>query len=103
MTRLWTNDRDTLAEALFHAYAPGRKTWRDASGMRRRGWLSQADRLLATGVVRVLDPDDTELVEQTAKTIYEWHHGAEWEYAPKLVRAQRSSAVRDVFVALGQP
>jgi hypothetical protein len=86
MSGLWTNDRDTLAEALFHAYAPGRKTWRDASGMRRRGWLSQADRLLATGVVRVLDPDDTELVERAA-------HKLGWS----------AMTVRAVVEALRQP
>jgi hypothetical protein len=92
MTRLWTNDRDTLAEGLM-PYTVAGEYWAPRT----------ADALIDSGVVRVLDPDDTELVEQTAKTIYEWHHGAEWEYAPKLVRAQRSSAVRDVFVALGQP
>jgi hypothetical protein len=52
MTGLWTNDRDTLATTIW-----GRPTG-DARAL--------ADWIIKTGVVRVLDPDDTELRHKVA-------------------------------------
>jgi hypothetical protein len=57
VTRLWTNDLDTLADGL----APDLVY---ASTRRRI-----AERLIDQRVVRVLDPDDTELVERTARKL----------------------------------
>jgi hypothetical protein len=59
MTGLWTNDRDTLVNGVATAprYDPD----------------LTADHLIDSGVVRVLDPDNTELVEQVAQAIYTAH------------------------------
>jgi hypothetical protein len=58
MSGLWTNDRDTLA--LFLSV----HTLMDFGAAKRL--LEQAT---ADGVVRVLDPDDTELVNRIARVI----------------------------------
>jgi hypothetical protein len=64
MTGLWTNDR----EAVYRALRPYDRT--------------VADALIDTGVVRVLDPDDTELVQRVAKGIYQHrsHEVDDWTY-----------------------
>jgi hypothetical protein len=86
MTGLWTNDRDRLLEAC-----------RATSG---DGPRATSAYLIEQGVVRVLDPDDTELVEQVAQAIYTAHvqqlhkPGSEaWLYP----------IARAVIVALRQP
>jgi hypothetical protein len=88
MTGFWANDRDTLADGLS-GHIEGDVMCSIA-----------ADELIATGVVRVLDPDDTELVEQVAQAIYTAHvqqlhkPGSEaWLYP----------IARAVIVALRQP
>jgi hypothetical protein len=60
MTGLWTNDRDTLASGINNP----RWTW-----LGRRAAEDIADRLIDTGVVRMLDPGDTELVERVARAL----------------------------------
>jgi hypothetical protein len=59
MTGLWTNNRDTLAEALRNTPLQMPQ--------------NLAQHLIESGVVRVLDPDNTELVEQVAQAIYTAH------------------------------
>jgi hypothetical protein len=56
MSGLWTNDRDTLADGLIKEL-----DWVHAPDLK---WA--AVRLIATRAVKVLDPDDTELVERVA-------------------------------------
>jgi hypothetical protein len=57
MTGLWTTDRDTLNQGVSAWLAFGHDA--EAAG----------DYLVNTGWVRVLDPDDTELVERVAATL----------------------------------
>jgi hypothetical protein len=53
MTGLWTNDRDTLADGLMEL-----------------DWVQwAASRLISTGVVRVLDPNNTELRKRVRKVV----------------------------------
>jgi hypothetical protein len=55
MTGLWTNDPDILVAFLQGLLQ------NDADG------LYAADQAIALGAVRVLDPDNTELVDQVAR------------------------------------
>jgi hypothetical protein len=94
MSGLWTNDRDTLADALvgylagIRALAEGTKNDEPAA----RFWAPRvAADLIDKGTVRVLDPDNTELVEQVAGTLY----GGDWERARRNARA--------VLMTLRQP
>jgi hypothetical protein len=86
MSGLWTNDRDTLNEALRGGYTPY--------------YLNPAQRaavieaLIDTGAVKVLDPDDTELVERVATVVVE---------ELQLVDANPERMARAVIVALRQP
>jgi hypothetical protein len=68
MTGLWTNDHDTLAKALW--------------GLPHQTPDGLAKALIDRGYVRVLDPDETELVEQVAKGIYQHrsHEVDDWTY-----------------------
>jgi hypothetical protein len=70
MTGLWTTDRDTLNQGVSAWLAFGHDA--EAAG----------DYLVNAGWVRVLDPDDTELVEQVAKGIYQHrsHEVDDWTY-----------------------
>jgi hypothetical protein len=78
MTGLWTNDHDTLADGLMEL-----------------DWVQwAASRLISTGVVRVLDPDNTELRYLIAKAIW----GPTGEPAPICFKQ-----ADDVIVALRQP
>jgi hypothetical protein len=56
VTGLWTNDRDTLDKGVAAWLAWG-------------GHQAAGDFLLNEGVVRVLDPNDTELVERLRSVI----------------------------------
>jgi hypothetical protein len=58
MSGLWTHDRDTLVTWLADSYA-GPEPYEGYNDAR-------VDDLLARGDVRVLDPDNTELVERIA-------------------------------------
>jgi hypothetical protein len=69
MTGLWTNDRAALAEAIFREYTGGKESWAKKNQRGRGRWLVQVDRLIDSGAVRVLDPDDTDLIEQVARAI----------------------------------
>jgi hypothetical protein len=65
MTGLWTNDRNGLA-AWLSGYLRGFCNF-DADDCGAKG----ADALISMRVVRVLDPDDTELVDHAAKAVYD--------------------------------
>jgi hypothetical protein len=83
MTGLWTNDRNALAGAIWGHVG------NDATAL--------AQHLIDVGAVRALDPDDTELVEQVAKGIYQHrsHEVDDWTYfIPHAIGA---------LEALGQP
>jgi hypothetical protein len=87
MSGLWTNDRDTLAKAVSTAL---------------RDRVTIADYLIDSGVVRVLDPDNTELVEHVAREMWAAHSGGlVWD-----ARAPKEPWVcmaRAAIVALRQP
>jgi hypothetical protein len=59
MTGLWTTDRDTLAKALW--------------GLPHQTPDGLAKALIDTGAVRVLDPDDTDMVGKGGMAVYEAH------------------------------
>jgi hypothetical protein len=61
VTGLWTNDRDTLAEALRSGLMP-----HYLNPVQRAAVI---EALLGSGAVRVLDPDNTELVERLRSVI----------------------------------
>jgi hypothetical protein len=63
MTGLWTNDRDGLA-AWLSGYLRGFRI-SDADDCGVKG----ADALISMRVVRVLEPDDTELRERVRKVV----------------------------------
>jgi hypothetical protein len=87
MTGLWTSGRDTLADRLNDRPLQG--AVRDAPRV--------ADYLIHTRTVRVLDPDDTELVDRLAGVLYRerQHIDYLWERARRDARA--------VIEALRQP
>jgi hypothetical protein len=78
MTGLWTNDRDTLADLV------------EVCGDFTNPW-DVADSLIDKGVVRMLDPDDTELVDQVRDRM--------WDEGIGITRL----TVRKVIEALRQP
>jgi hypothetical protein len=81
MTGLWTNDRDSLGRWLAGFFGVDVADGEDA-----------ADDLINDGVVRVLNPDDTELVERVAKAMWSFETN---EFHRDMARA--------VIVALRQP
>jgi hypothetical protein len=103
MTGLWTNDHDTLARALYLTAALGTsslgigdlvRAW-DAPGEGGRdGWRKRADVLIGNDVVRVLDPDDTDLVGRVIDEIADELH---------LVDPNPERLARAVIEALRQP
>jgi hypothetical protein len=98
MTGLWTNNRDTLADGLIKEL-----DWVHAPDLK---WA--AGRLIATGVVQVLDPDDTELVERGALPLARWrysHPNASIEQAKEDAIPWRVACAesRAVIEALRQP
>jgi hypothetical protein len=95
MTGLWTNDHDTLAETLRRGNVPNDwRTWDQLQPEEREPYLLMVEYAIDTGVVRVLDPDDTKLVQQMAATIRShWDSGGtRWD-----------GMARAVIVALRQP
>lgn len=86
MTGLWTNDRDSLIAALS-GHIEGDVMCSIA-----------ADELIVVGVVRVLDPDDTELRATIRDAIADefgrWH----WDFSDDIERA-----TDHVIEALRQP
>jgi hypothetical protein len=95
VTGLWTNDRDTLAGALRSGLMP-----HYLNPVQRAAVI---EALLGSGAVRVLDPDNTELVEQGARAIYSstWRM-ADWDLAPRQVRDLYRAYARAHIVALRQ-
>jgi hypothetical protein len=84
MTGLWTNDHRLLAGALL-VWRPNQEYPADEED---RGWASDfAAYLIDMDVVRVLDPADTELIEQGARAIYSctWRL-ADFDRAPRQVQ-----------------
>ena len=61
MTGLWTNDRDTLAEGIDRYARSVAPSEASATGVARD--------LIDTGAVKVLDPDNTELVAKLTAAI----------------------------------
>jgi hypothetical protein len=93
---LWTNDRDTLADILI-----AELDWVHAPDLK---WT--AGRLIGTGAVRVLDPDDTELVERVARGLFlEAHPGSEagWDAPGVMGKAAWYTRARAVIKVLRQP
>ncbi len=95
MTGLWINDREFLRLAVNAA---------------RRGRVTIADYLLDTRAVRVLDPDDTGLVDRAAAALVacvddETPHGdPPWKGARGYVlRDDPRAAARAVIEAMRQP
>jgi hypothetical protein len=85
VTGLWTNDRDTLAAGIWG------HDGLDATAL--------AQQLIDRGVVRVLDPADTELRHRVA-------HALADEQLMRLTGAERSAYLREaraVIEALRQP
>jgi hypothetical protein len=107
VTGLWTNDRDTLAEALvgylagIRALAEGTKNAEPAA----RFWAPRvAADLIDKRFVRVLDPGDTELVERVAQAIEDAHcRYAEDCRSTEPVAAWCRRAADAVIKALRQP
>jgi hypothetical protein len=104
VTGLWTNDRDTLAEALL----PWRANQEYPADKFDRDWADEfATVLIDDGVVRVLDPDDTELVEQGAQTLWSkglpHDAGLVWDLLPETAREHYRVGARAVIEALRQP
>jgi hypothetical protein len=95
MTGLWTNDRDTLADALIINCPPLGSIW--------RGGDEVADRLIDTGAVRTLDLDETEIehaAERLHKAVY---GGVPWPMASYYIKARRRNTVRAVIESLRRP
>jgi hypothetical protein len=104
---LWTNDVDTLAEALvgylagIRSLSEGTKNVEPAA----RFWAPRAAAdLIDQRAVRVLDPDDTELVESIAKAMAGARPGSPpWQLlVPEIQEIHRVEA-RAAIVALRQP
>jgi hypothetical protein len=92
MSGLWTNGLDALTAALHrgpsHGYNPTCER--------------VASHLIDSGVVRVLDPDDTELVERVAAALWVSIYREPWAQAGAVGDRYRVHA-RAVVKALRQP
>jgi hypothetical protein len=96
---LWTNDRDTLAEGLMRADGVDVEPGDVLDDCR-----AVADALVDDGVVQVLDPDDTELVEEAAERLHRAVYGGiPWGMASYFIKDRRRQTVRTVIVTLRQP
>jgi hypothetical protein len=100
MTGLWTNDRDTLADACGVCTCtpgPGYDGPEEDCPLHGKPEF-RARYLIETGAVRTLDPDDTELVGQLADAIQ-----AELQRPHSTVAAGYRAAARRCVVKLRQP
>jgi hypothetical protein len=91
MTKWWTNDRDTLAEGLhYHC---------DGNPCVFPEHVADAQRLIDSGVVRVLDPDDTVQRGRVAKRLRE----IEVQAVAGIHRDATDWAAAQLIEALRQP
>jgi hypothetical protein len=99
MSGLWTNDRDTLAKAMFTEYTGGKESWAKKNQRGRSRWLVQVDRLIDQGAVRVLDPDDPVQRGRVAKRLRE----IEVQAVAGIHRDDTDWAAGELIKALRQP